>query len=67
MRAYLKQAFPNLETEGFDETSPASATYNCRGTVWTLESDEIKSLVDVGAVPVTEQTISRIAEKPTPQ
>jgi hypothetical protein len=29
MKAYLKQAFPNLETEGFDETSPASATYNC--------------------------------------
>jgi len=29
MKAYLKQAFPNLETEGCQETSPASAKYNC--------------------------------------
>jgi hypothetical protein len=29
MKAYLKQAFPNFQTEGFDETSPASTKYNC--------------------------------------
>jgi hypothetical protein len=29
MSAYLKQAFPGLETEGFEETSPASGKHNC--------------------------------------
>ena len=29
MTPILKSAFPNLETEGYQETSPASGKYNC--------------------------------------
>jgi hypothetical protein len=29
MNASLKKAFPDLEAEGFDETSPKSEKYNC--------------------------------------
>jgi hypothetical protein len=29
MKSYLKEAFPALETEGYQETSPASWKYNC--------------------------------------
>jgi hypothetical protein len=29
MKPYLTKAFPNLETEGCHETSPASEKYNC--------------------------------------
>ena len=29
MKGYFKQAFPDLETEGFQETSPGAKKYNC--------------------------------------
>jgi hypothetical protein len=39
MKAYLKEAFPILEKDGFDETSPASAKYNCIAWAAGQETD----------------------------